>query len=901
VVAMSLLHELIEQQVSKTPDWPAVVFEDSTLTYEELDRRAGQLAAQLVKLGVGPDVLVGLFVERSIDMIVGILAILKAGGAYLPIDPTHPPGRVEFVLADANVNIIVSQTDLQQRLPDRVRHTICLDAFDWNTPVSVAKRPDVRPDHLAYVIYTSGSTGRPKGVCIEHRQIVNYVRGVSERVRFEPGMHHATVSTIAADLGNTVLFPALATGGCLHVISRERTESQALLAEYFSRERIDVLKIVPSHLAALQTGRDSGSVMPRRRLILGGEASRLDWIESLRALSATCEIHNHYGPTETTVGVLTYRVGAELPTTHSGTLPLGTPLPNCSVHIVDARGERCAAGEEGELWIGGAVVARGYLNRPELTAERFVPDRFSDAGNGRLYRTGDLVRALPDGSLEFLGRMDDQIKVHGNRIEPGEIQGALEEIDGIRDAFVLARDGGGGTKQLVAYIVPARLNQPLWDRPSTYVLPDGSPVAHLNKNETDYIYNEIFTLQAYLRHGITVRDGDCIIDAGANIGLFSVFMDRVARNVKILAFEPNPAAFECLTANAAASGGGTRCFPFGLSREDASAEMTFFEGMSLLSGFYADAAVEREVVRSYVFNQQPDAIDGEGFALQIDELIDERLHAKPVIAELRTLSRVIADERIDRIDLLKINVEKSELDVLRGLSEEDWPKIRQMVIEVDEERNLQTITTLLARHGFDVLVEQDELLRRTELCYVYAIRPSLAGHRLLRRQAPGAHLQNIRPPAGDVLTPSALRLRLKDRLPQYMIPSSFVLMEKLPLNSNGKIDRHALPAVTPQVSPVSDQTAPLTDTEKTLARIWTELLHVPNVGASDDFFDLGGQSLVAIQAVSRIRDAFGVDVSLRSLFERPTLAALAELIDGLFLMAAVPAPTDTGDREEFAL
>jgi amino acid adenylation domain-containing protein/FkbM family methyltransferase len=900
---VTLLHQLFEEQAGRTPDARAVVFEQNALTYAELDRRANRLASHLRTLGAGPDVLVALFVERSLDTVIGILGILKAGGAYLPIDPAQPAARVASVLEDARVTAMVTQAALLELLPERAPNPVPVDTFVWSkaSADSAAATPG-RPEHLAYVIYTSASTGRPKGVCVEHRQIVNYVRGVSERFRFEPGMHHATVSTVAADLGNTVIFPALATGGCLHVVARERTESPALLAEYFSRERIDVLKIVPSHLAALQTGRVAERVMPRRRLILGGEASRLEWIEALQRLSPTCEIHNHYGPTETTVGVLTYRVTAPLPATPSGTLPLGTPLPHTSILIVNGAGEIASAGEVGELWVGGAGVARGYLHRPDLTAEKFVTNPPHAADAGRWYRTGDLVRALPDGGLEFLGRIDDQIKVHGNRIEPGEIQATLTDVGGIRDAFVLARDDASGSKQLVAYIVPNRRKQPLWDRTSTYVLPDGAAVAHLNKSETDYIYNEIFVLQAYLRHGITVRDGDCIIDAGANIGLFTMFMNRLARDLTILAFEPNPAAFDCLAANTAASVSRVKCCPFGLSRENTAAEMTVFDGMSLLSGFYADAANERDVVRRYVLNQQADSLDRDGLAVQVAEVIDDRLHATPVVAGLRTLSTVIADERLERIDLLKINVEKSELDVLLGLADDDWLKIRQMVIEVDQEQNLDAIRALLIRHGFDLVVEQDALLRRTELCYVYAIRSSLAGQRLLRDQAPEAHVQRLSPPDPDILTPAALRRRLKDRLPQYMIPSAFVLLDKLPLNANGKIDRHALPAPSADpVSAVPAQIPPQSETELALAAIWRQLLNVPTVGAHDDFFDLGGQSLVAIQAVSRIRDAFGVNVSLRHLFERPTVAGLGELIDGLLWTAQRHGPRETEDREEIAL
>ena len=717
------LHQLIEEQARRTPEQVALVFEQQTLTYGELNRRANQLACHLMRLGAEPDVPVGLFVQRSLEMVVGILGILKAGAPYVPIDTAFPQERIAFMLEDAKVKILVTQADLRPKTPNGGAQAVCLDSFDWTgADGSTQNRALVGPENLAYVIYTSGSTGRPKGVCIEHRSIVNYVLGITERLKLKVGMNFAAVSTIAADLGNTVIFPALVTGGCLHVISQERAEDQAMLCDYFRRAHIDVLKIVPSHLAALQTGRNPEQVMPRSCLILGGESSRLDWIERLRALSPNCEIYNHYGPTETTVGVLTYHVNLQLPHTESGTLPLGRPLPNSRVYILDELGEPAPVGVQGELCIGGLGVARGYLNRPDLTAEKFVPNPLGADGDGRLYRTGDLARYLPDGNIEFCGRIDDQVKVRGYRIELGEIAGALREHRAVRDAVVLAREDEPGNKQLVAYVVPKRAFGK--DR-AAYVLPDGSPVAHLNKNETDYIYNEIFVLQAYLRHGITVNDGDCIVDAGANIGLFTVFVNRLARNVRVFAFEPNPAAYACLEANAEAWGTAVKCLPVGLSRENKSAELTFFEGMSLLSGFYADAAKEREVVKAYVSNQQSASEYGEQFSAQISQVIDDRFHARIESAQLRTLSSVIAEEGIDRIDLLKINVEKSELDVLLGICPEDWRKIRQLVIEVDLRQNLQPITSLLETHGYEVLVEQDPLLRQTELCYVYAIRPSV--------------------------------------------------------------------------------------------------------------------------------------------------------------------------------
>ena len=894
------LHRLIEEQVRRTPEYSAVAFEGHILTYAELNRRADTLASHLLELGVGPDTLVALLVHRSLEMVVGILAILKAGGAYLPIDARHPTARVNFVLEDAHPTVLLTESTLLEHLPHTVPSTICLDTFAWSRSRPMRDDVGVTPKHLAYVIYTSGSTGQPKGVCIEHRNIVNYVLGVAERFQFEPGMTHATVSTVAADLGNTVLFPSLATGGCLHVISEERAQSGALLGEYFARERIDVLKIVPSHFAALQTGGNAEQLMPQKRLILGGEASRPDWVRQLRRLRPECEIYNHYGPTETTVGVLTYHVDGRLPAS-ALTIPLGRPLPNNVVRIVDADGTIVPIGEEGELCVSGAGVGRGYLNRPEQTAEKFIldPQRVNDRWP-RVYRTGDRARCLPDGNVEFLGRLDDQIKLHGNRIEPAEIERALRETPGVREAIVVARPDDSGDLRLAAYVVPSRLEQPLWSNPSVHVLPDGSTVAHLNKNETDYIYNEIFVLQAYLRHGITVDDGDVIVDAGANIGLFTVFMNRVARNLTVLAFEPNPAAFACLEANARAYGASVTCFSFGLSSEDKAADLTSFAGLSLLSGFYADAETEREVVRTYVLNQQTDASETDRVAAEVGDLIDERLRSATVAAQLRTLSGVIEEKGLERIDLLKINVEKSELDVLRGLSANDWRKIRQLVIEVDTEANLPPIVSLLTDHGFDVAVEQDDLLKRTHLCYVYAIRQSDERAQLVKHQFPGAHVRSLPPADDSVLTTATIRRYLKERLPHYMIPAGFVLMERLPLTANGKVDRQALPsAIEPAAACRSFEPA-RTETERTLAAIWSELLQVPEIGVNDDFFDLGGQSLVAIRAVARIRDMFDVDISLRNIFEQPTLGGLAELIDGLLWVSTTPR-TGTNDREEITL
>ena len=450
------IHQLFEAQVARTPDAVAVVFEDQELTYRELNIRANQVAHHLQALGVGPEVLVGLHVERSLEMMVGLLGIIKAGGAYVPLDPAYPQERLTFILQDAQVSVLLTQQRLSAGLSEHQTQIVCLDTDCDLIAQESRTNPinKVTPDNLVYVLYTSGSTGIPKGVAVEHHQLCNYLHGISKRLALPNPASFATVSTLAADLGNTMVFVSLCTGGCLHILSQERVADPYTMADYFRHHVIDCLKIVPSHLAALQTSPHPEQVLPRRLLILGGEASRSDWIESLKRLAPGCVILNHYGPTEATVGVLTYHVEENQHAPITSTLPLGRPLTNVQIYLLDPYLQPVPIGVQGELYIGGASVARGYLNRPALTAEKFIPNPFSDRPGARLYKTGDLARYLPDGNIEFLGRLDNQVKLRGYRIELGEIETTLEYHPAIRQAVVLAREDTPGDRRLVAYCVP---------------------------------------------------------------------------------------------------------------------------------------------------------------------------------------------------------------------------------------------------------------------------------------------------------------------------------------------------------------------------------------------------------------------------------------------------------------
>jgi amino acid adenylation domain-containing protein len=446
------IHELFERRAESRPDAPAVTFGEITVTYRALNAMANRLARRLVEHGVGPETLVGICVERSLDMIVGLLGVLKAGGAYLPLDPINPNERLAFMIEDAGPSLILTQGELSERLPTNVP-SWRLDAIQRDTDPCDDRNLEARAcrQNLAYVIYTSGSTGRPKGVMVAHAGLANYTHEVLARLPKSPaGLNFALVSTFGADLGNTVLFASLAASGCLHLPTRETVADPALIKSYIEEHRIDVLKITPSHLSAISGTDETYEFCPREALFLGGEALSSEIVRNAATRAPLCRQFNHYGPTECTVGVLMHQI--DDPGSQVGHIPLGRPIANTRLFIVGAEFELVPMGAAGELLIDGIGLARGYLGRPDLTAERFVPDPFGGEGT-RLYRTGDLVRYRRDGVIEFLGRIDDQIKIRGYRVETGEIEAALSQIDGVRACAVVFQNKPGRT-QLVAHIVP---------------------------------------------------------------------------------------------------------------------------------------------------------------------------------------------------------------------------------------------------------------------------------------------------------------------------------------------------------------------------------------------------------------------------------------------------------------
>ena len=455
------IHELIEQQAAITPNNLAVVFENQELTYAQLNARANQLAHHLKTLGVGAETVVALCVERSLEMCVGFLGVLKAGGAYVALDSLLPEERLTYMIQDVGASVILTQQHLAGIFSQQEVPTVCLDS-DWHIVAEQLETNlpcEVTPENLAYVVYTSGSTGKPKGVAVEHRQLFNYLQSILEKLNLAADSSFATVSTFAADLGNTSIFPALSVGGCLHIISQERATNPEALIEYCDRHTIDCLKIVPSHLMALLSASQPEKILPRKRLVIGGEALSSDLVKTLRQYSEDCQIINHYGPSETTVGVSTFSINTDSNWEVSDIVTIGRPLGNTQIYILDHYLQPVPIGVSGEIYIGGNNLTRGYINHSEITSEKFIPNPFSDQLGSRLYKTGDLARYLPDANIEFLGRADHQVKIRGFRIELSEIESVLRQQPNIRENTVLIQKEQSGNKRLVAYFVPTHKSE----------------------------------------------------------------------------------------------------------------------------------------------------------------------------------------------------------------------------------------------------------------------------------------------------------------------------------------------------------------------------------------------------------------------------------------------------------
>jgi amino acid adenylation domain-containing protein len=455
------IQELFEAQAERTPDTTAVTFEGEQLTYRELNQHANRLARYLIKLGVGPEVLVGVYMERSLEMITGLLGILKAGGAYVPLELNYPMERLEVLLDDTRAPVLLTQQRLVETLPKHGAKVLCLDS-DWETISHESEQKPlspVSPDNLAYVIYTSGSTGKPKGVQITQRALVNFAASASTTFELAPNDRVLQFASISFDTAAEEIFPCLIRGATLVLRTDSTLDSVALFLQKCRDWGITVLDLptVYWHEVTEKLSSEQLTVPEQLRLvIIGGEKANPERMAQWqKTVGDRVRLLNTYGPTEATVVTTMWELGPSFQTNGSlREVPIGRPIPNVQAYILDKDLNPVPIGVSGELHVRGIGLARGYLNRPDLTAEKFIPNPFSGNPGERLYKTGDLVRYLPEGNIEFVGRLDNQIKIRGFRIELGEVESLLCQHPRVRDTAVMVREDEPGNKCLVAYVAP---------------------------------------------------------------------------------------------------------------------------------------------------------------------------------------------------------------------------------------------------------------------------------------------------------------------------------------------------------------------------------------------------------------------------------------------------------------
>ncbi|MFB9690088.1 non-ribosomal peptide synthetase [Amycolatopsis plumensis] len=904
--------ELFAAQVARTPGHPALVFEDDELTYAELDAVSNRLARVLAARGAGPERVVALALPRSTHLVTGILAVLKTGAAYLPLDPGYPADRIAFMLEDADPALVLAVADTA------VEGALLLD--DPETLAGVSGEPlevTLRPENPAYVIYTSGSTGRPKGVVVPHAGIVNRLLWMQAEYRLTDGDRVLQKTPSSFDVSVWEFLWPLLTGATEVLARPDGHKDPAYLARLIRDRGITTVHFVPSMLQVFLQEPAAGECPSLRRVLCSGEALPPDAVAQFhRVLEA--ELHNLYGPTEASVDVTSWRTSTE-----DSFVPIGRPVWNTRTYVLDAALRPVPPGTPGELYLAGVQLARGYLGRAGLTAERFVADPFGAPGT-RMYRTGDLARFRPDGVLEFLGRGDEQIKIRGFRVEPGEIAATLSAHDDVAHAVVVAREDRPGDVRLVGYVVPAGTSgsaeeeteqvgewRELYD--SMYSGDDdefagwnssytGEPIPREEMREwRDAIVARIRALRPKRVLEIGVGSGllltelapDCeaywgtdfsaevIAALGKRVAADPVLADRVElRTGDAADLDGLPSGFfDTIVLNSV-----IQYFPSGTYLLD-----VVRKALALLAPggalFVGDVRDLRQVRAFHTAVAQARGGDVEQRLLREKEL----LVAPEFFAGL---DGVVADIRVKRGRAVNELTQYRYDVVLRpGTAEPHpvetltWGTDVSSVEEVAERRRdgLRVEGVSNGRITDGVNPEDWYALGAVvtwsaagdgSVDVLFAVEPAGAFR-------PGPHpilgyTGNPRRSRRSIALPAALRTFAAARLPEHMVPSAIVVLDALPVTANGKLDRRALPA--PEASTLVSDREPRTPVERQLCELFADVLGLPRVGPDDSFFALGGHSLLATRLIARVRTTLHAELEVRAVFETPTPAGLAAVL-----------------------
>jgi amino acid adenylation domain-containing protein len=929
------IHELFEAQVHRTPDAIAMIFGHQRLTYRELNQRSNQLAHYLRKRGVWSETLVAICMERSQELVIGILGILKAGGAYVPMDPAYPMAHRAFMLADAGPCALLTSSHLQASFDYRGT-IVCPD----EEADSVAKEPVNAPpgegtaESLAYVVYTSGSTGSPKGVLVEHRALVNHGVAMANCYRLAPGDRVLQFAPIAFDVFAEELFPALLRGAAVVLRPEAVALSLTQLHECIATHQISVLNLPASYWHEWVSDlAHSGDHPPAcvRLVVVGNERVLPERWNEWRALAGSIQSRNAYGPTEATVTATVYEPATHADKGMGASVPIGRPIANAQVYILDRMLEPLPIGVPGEIYIGGDGLARGYLNQPAVTAAKFIPHPFR--AGARLYKTGDIGRYLPDANIEFLGRTDNQVKIRGHRVELEELESALIVHPSVQACAVAARGDESGRLRLIAYVVPSPGKPELWPSIGEYFLYD--PVmyhAMTHDDERNRAYRVAISRQVKNKVVLDIGTGaDAIlaricIDAGARrvyaiekldasyehakdllvqLGLDDRIILLHGEATKIQLPEPVDVCVSELLGMIGSSEGvipilnnarrflkdGGVMIPSRCTTKIAAVslpgDLATHPRFTELSGPYVQKIFEaagnpldvRVCIRN--FPESNVVSDAQVFEdLDFSRVIDTELRSEITLT-------ITQNARIDGF-LLWLNLFTIDDELIDSLHKEyNWlpvffpafsagihvsaGDIIRAVCSVgpsdcDATPDYRVEGTVIRKGGETVPFDYQSFHSR-EIFKKSRFHQALFADGWESRFAPLVDLAPV------------LRAFLKDRLPDYLTPSSFVMLKALPTLPTGKVDRGALPSPGDQGMALhAKYVAPRTPLEGDLAGIWSEILNVRQIGVDDNFFLLGGHSLLAMRVISGVRGAFQVELPLRVLFESPTVAGLARSI-----------------------
>ncbi|MFE3166657.1 amino acid adenylation domain-containing protein [Streptomyces sp. NPDC059224] len=856
---------------------PAVLSTDGELSYRELWDQIAAVARQLRSVGVEPGDHVGLYLPRSAGYVSALIAVMTIGAVAVPMDPEFPGERLQQVAAAAKPRVILCDGD---------SHLAALGPAPWLAVDTRYRQGDAdvlaaatwrgRPagEQTAMILFTSGSTGRPKGVRLHHAGLSNRLEWGHRHYRLTDDDRVLHKASCAFDAAIHEIFSPLIAGGTL-VIAPPGLQFDSLgIVRLIQEADVTTAHFVPSVLRYVVDEPELAYCTSLRRVLCGGEALDMTLVRRFRDL-LPAKLYNGYGPTETSVNATYWDCSEPF---DGDIAPVGRPIDNVVCHILGEDLAEVPAGETGELWISGIAVGGGYLDDEALTAERFRPDPFAADGT-LMYRTGDRIRQADAGYLEFRGRIDDQIKIRGVRVEPEEVGAVLRHHPMVHDAAVIGVPDGSDGVRLVAYVAAKRAHSPLVDGLSRIELPNGLAVATPAPDEALFLYRQIFDEDEYARFGLHIGEDAVIVDVGANIGLFSLWAARQADGVRVVAVEPNPDTLPYLRANLELNAVAADIVAMAVTDRRGTATLTSFPQLSYLSGLGADREkAAADLVESH-FRTTAAATGTTGSADEAELALlhhdtERRLAATLHQVETTDLSSIFDRFALDHVDLLKINTEGAEADVLRGLRPEHWHRVRQVCLEVERASAVgPEIRKILYDADFSLHEIDDwNVDSAADVSYVYATREPMETNPIAARSA-----ASETPPGPGLLTAREIRRHAAAHLPSAMQPSQVVFVEELPRLPNGKVAKLELPP-PPAVSvpTAADSSAGV---EEQLRDLWREILGVDAVADDDEFLSLGGHSLLALRVTARARSIISTDITPNACLKAPTFAAwLAEVL-----------------------